>query len=84
MVINPIIGFYIPIIRIPIKRWDDHPQYNELIDPGSYVDSFFVGDLLDIHVSWPCKIALSKREAVVRFVTCFNSKEWCFFYRQDM
>ena len=20
-------GLYIPIIRIPIKRWDDHPQY---------------------------------------------------------
>ena len=27
MVINPIVGVYIPIIRIPIKRWDDHPQY---------------------------------------------------------
>ena len=25
--INPIVGVYIPIIRIPIKRWDDHPQY---------------------------------------------------------
>ena len=24
--INPIVGVYIPIIRIPIKRWDDHPQ----------------------------------------------------------
>ncbi len=27
MVTNPIGGVYIPIIRIPIKRWDDHPQY---------------------------------------------------------
>ena len=27
MVINPIVGVYIPSIRIPIKRWDDHPQY---------------------------------------------------------
>ena len=25
--LNPIVGVYIPIIRIPIKRWDDHPQY---------------------------------------------------------
>ena len=29
MVINPIVGVYIPIIRIPIKRWDDHPQYSD-------------------------------------------------------
>ena len=27
MVINPIVGVYIPIIRNPIKRWDDHPKY---------------------------------------------------------
>ena len=26
MVINPIVGVYIPITRIPIKRWDDHTQ----------------------------------------------------------
>ena len=26
--INPIVGVYIPIIRIPMKRWDDHPQKN--------------------------------------------------------
>ena len=39
-VINLIVGVYIPIIR-----WDDHPQYNELIDPGTHgqdelLDSF--------------------------------------------
>ena len=28
--INAIVGVYIPIIRIPIKRWENnHPQYNE-------------------------------------------------------
>ena len=26
----------IPIIRIPYRRLDDHPQCKELIDPGSY------------------------------------------------
>ncbi len=31
MVINPIVGVYIPIIRIPIKRWDDHPQKSKVI-----------------------------------------------------
>ena len=29
MVINPIIGVYIPIIRIPYQGWDNHPQYKE-------------------------------------------------------
>ena len=29
MVINLIVGVYVPIIRIPIKRWDGHPQYKE-------------------------------------------------------
>ena len=29
MVINSIVGVYIPIVRIPIKRWDDHPQYSD-------------------------------------------------------
>ena len=29
MVINPIIGVYISITRIPYSRWDDHPQYKE-------------------------------------------------------
>ena len=24
------------IVRIPDYRWDDHPQYRELIDPGTY------------------------------------------------
>ncbi len=29
--LNPIVGAYIPITRIPpIKRWDDHPQYCDL------------------------------------------------------
>ena len=27
--LNPIVGVYIPIIRIPIKRWHDHPQYSD-------------------------------------------------------
>ena len=34
--INLIVGVYIPIIRISYSRWDDHPQYRELIDPGTY------------------------------------------------
>ena len=35
--INPIVGVYIPIIRIPvIKGWMTIPQYRELIDPGSH------------------------------------------------
>ena len=29
MVINPIVGVYIPIIRIPYERRDDHPQYSD-------------------------------------------------------
>ena len=29
MVINPIVGVYIPIIRIPYSRLDDHTQYKE-------------------------------------------------------
>ena len=40
MVINPTIGFYIPIIRIPIKGGMTIPNTRSL-DPGSYVD---VGD----------------------------------------
>ena len=28
MVINPIVGVYIPTIRIPYYRWDDHPWYS--------------------------------------------------------
>ena len=35
MVINPIVGVYIPIIRIPVKRWDDHPQQNATFNHGS-------------------------------------------------
>ena len=27
--LNPIVGVYIPIIRIPYSRLDDHPQYKE-------------------------------------------------------
>ena len=27
--LNPIVGVYIPIIRIPHQRLDDHPQYKE-------------------------------------------------------
>ncbi len=27
--IDPIVGVYIPSIRIPYYRWDGHPQYNE-------------------------------------------------------
>ena len=34
--LNPRIGVYIPIIRIPYQRGDDHPQCKELIDPGTY------------------------------------------------
>lgn len=33
VVINPVVGVYIPIVRIPCYRWDDHPQYRGL-DPG--------------------------------------------------
>ena len=41
MVINPIIGVYIPIIRIPIKGWMTIPNTRSL-DPGSYQPwSFF-------------------------------------------
>ena len=29
MVINLIVGVYMPIIRMPYWRWDDHPQYKE-------------------------------------------------------
>ena len=35
MVINPIVGVYIPIIRIPIKGWMTIPNTRSL-DPGSY------------------------------------------------
>ena len=46
MVINPIVGVYIPTIRIPYLRWDDHPQYKEFrpwliyLNHGSYPGSF--------------------------------------------
>ena len=36
MVINLVAGVYIPFISIPYWSWDDHPQYKELIDPGTY------------------------------------------------
>ena len=40
MVINPIVGVYIPIRSLPIKRWEvSHPQYKELIDLGSCKDA---------------------------------------------
>ncbi len=32
-----IVGVYIPFIRIPIKRWDDHPQKNATFDHGTYI-----------------------------------------------
>ncbi len=35
MVINPIVGVYIPIIRIPIKGWMTIPNTRSL-DPGSH------------------------------------------------
>ena len=40
MVINPIVGVYIPMIRIPIKRWDDHPQNNATFDHGTYASKY--------------------------------------------
>ena len=37
--INPIVGVYIPIIRIPIKRWDFYnPQKNATFDHGTCGD----------------------------------------------
>ena len=38
MVINPIVGVYIPIIRIPIKGWMTIPNTRSL-DPGSMVNT---------------------------------------------
>ena len=39
MVINPIVGVYIPIIRIPIKGWMTIPNTRSL-DPGTYLILF--------------------------------------------
>ena len=31
------VGIYMPLLWISVtKGWDDHPQYKELIDPGTY------------------------------------------------
>ena len=39
MVINPILGVYIPILRISITEGGmSYPQYRELIDPGKSLD----------------------------------------------
>ena len=29
-------GVYTTTMRIPYLRWDDHPQYKELFEPGTY------------------------------------------------
>ena len=49
--IKPIVGVYIPIIRIPYSRLDDHPQYKELIDPG-WNDSVVVFSNVNCSVHW--------------------------------
>ena len=67
MIINPIVGVYIPIIRIPIKRWDDHPQKNATFDHGTNVgkhtipesygnlrDAFKRGPELTLNESYEC------------------------------
>ena len=40
--LNPIVGVYMPIIRIPYQRWDDHPQYNEFGPWLTYFPQFDV------------------------------------------
>ena len=37
MIINLIVGFYIPTQRIRFARLDDHPSYKELTDPSAQV-----------------------------------------------
>ena len=41
MVINPIVGVYIPIIRIPIKGGMTIPNIRSL-DPGTYTTSIYI------------------------------------------
>ena len=52
MVINPIVGVYIPIIRIPIKKnQNNHPQQNATFDHGTYIT-------LQIQAEMPSLLAL--------------------------
>ncbi len=54
MVINPIVGVYIPIVRIPIKGGMTIP-YIATFDPGTYkgylLDYSKTGPLLDININ---------------------------------
>ena len=45
MAINLVVGVYIPIVRSPYYRWDDHPQCKEWrsIDPGTC--DFHLGEI---------------------------------------
>ena len=57
MVINPIVGVNIPIIRIPIKGGMTIPNTMSL-DPGTYIEMFAA------YVANPCGI----RSTVLRFL----------------
>ena len=57
--INPIVGVYIPIIRIPIKRWEvSHPQKNATFDHGTYAT--FLHHNLDLKNSMSCEQLLQE------------------------
>ena len=59
MVINPIVGVFVPIIRIPIKRWGDHPQYSDFWPWHKWINTpdIYQGKSLENqlkYVGWLC------------------------------
>ena len=63
MVINPIIGFYIPIIRIPIKGGMTIPQKTRLLTMAQ-VEAKLLQELRDAKsraVSWDLKFGAKNR-----------------------
>ena len=46
MVINPLLGVYIPIMGIPTKGGMSIPKYSELIDPDTYDSGILLTEIL--------------------------------------
>ncbi len=88
MVINPIVGVYIPIIRIPIKGWMTIPNTRSL-DPGSYTYIFlplahcFCCIFASLHSKkerrdHECSLSFSKRSQAIWTLCEVRFAWWCF------
>ena len=76
MVIHPIVGVYIPIIRIPIKGGMTIPNIASL-DPGSYVVVKVLWLVFPLPSSWTSALMMSKHGYLMidrkgRFGGCHN------------